>query len=176
LYRGKTEHATEGDIVEVTFDTKNVMGVECVVVDDRVTEDGELTEHTYDWYAQDKKGIVWYFGEDSNEYENGRVKSTGGSWEAGKDGAKPGIIMPADPKIGKAYRQEYYKREAEDMARALKLDGSAKVPYGSFDNVLVTDEWTPLEPNISEHKYYAPGVGNVLEVRGQGSTGAPRAG
>jgi hypothetical protein len=75
--RGKTEHATEGDIVEVTFDTKNVIGVECVVVDDRVTEDGELTEHTYDWYAQDKKGIVWYFGEDSNEYENGKVKSTG---------------------------------------------------------------------------------------------------
>ena len=168
VYQGKTEDATEGDTVRVTSDTKNVMGVECVVVDDRVTEDGELIEQTYDWYAQDEKGNVWYFGEDSKEYENGKVKSTEGSWEAGKDGAEPGIIMPADPKIGKTYRQEYYEGEAEDMARALKLDGSAKVPYGSFDNVLVTYEWTPLEKNVAEHKYYAPGVGNVLEVAVKG--------
>jgi hypothetical protein len=168
VYRGKTQDATEGDTVKVTSDTRNIMGVECVVVDDRVTEDGKLTEKTYDWYAQDNKGNVWYFGEDSKEYENGKVKSTGGSWEAGKDGAKPGIIMPANPKAGKTYRQEYYKGEAEDMAKALKLDGSAKVPYGSFDHVLVTDEWTPLEPNIAEHKYYAPGVGNVLEVATKG--------
>ena len=168
VYRGKTADATEGDTVKVTSDTRNIMGVECVVVDDRVTEDGKLTEKTYDWYAQDKEGNVWYFGEDSKEYENGKVKSTGGSWEAGKDGAKPGIIMPASPKVGETYRQEYYKGEAEDMARALKLDGSAKVPYGSFDHVLVTREWTPLEPNIAEHKYYAPGVGNVLEVATKG--------
>jgi hypothetical protein len=168
LYRGKTEHATEGDIVEVTFDTKNVMGVECVVVDDRVTEDGELTEKTYDWYAQDEQGNVWYFGEDSREYENGKVKTTEGSWEAGKDGAEPGIIMPADPKIGETYRQEYYKGEAEDMARALKLNGSVEVSYGSFKNVLVTDEWTPLEKNVAEHKFYAPGVGNVKEIATKG--------
>jgi hypothetical protein len=168
VYRGKTEDATEGDTVAVTSGTRTIMGVECVIVDDRVTEDDKLTEKTYDWYAQDKKGNVWYFGEDSKEYENGKVKSTGGSWEAGKDGAKPGIIMPADPKIGKTYRQEYYKGEAEDMAKALKVDGSARVPYGSFDHVLVTAEWTPLEPNVAEHKYYAPGVGNVLEVATKG--------
>jgi hypothetical protein len=168
VYKGKTEGDTEGDVVAVTSDTRNIMGVECVVVNDRVTTNGKLTEQTYDWYAQDKKGNVWYFGEDSKEYENGKVKSTGGSWEAGKDGAQPGIIMPADPKIGHTYRQEYYKGEAEDMARALKLDGSATVPYGSFDHVLVTDEWTPLEPNIAEHKYYAAGVGNVLEVATKG--------
>jgi len=168
VYRGKMADATEGDTVKVTADTKRIMGVECVVVDDRVTEDGKLTEQTYDWYAQDKQGNVWYFGEDSKEYENGKVKGTGGSWEAGKDGAKPGIIMPANPKIGKTYRQEYYKGEAEDMARALKLDGSVEVPYGSFDNVLVTDEWTPLEPNVAEHKYYAPGVGNVKEIATKG--------
>ena len=168
VYRGETEDAREGDTVRVTSDTKNIMGVDCVVVDDRVTEDGELTEQTYDWYAQDEKGNVWYFGEDSREYENGKVKSTEGSWEAGKDGAEPGIIMPADPKVGKSYRQEYYKGEAEDMARPLKLDGSVKVPYGSFDNVLVTDEWTPLEKNVAEHKFYAPGVGNVKEIATQG--------
>ena len=168
VYEGKTEDATEGDTVRVTSETKDIMGVECVVVDDRVTEDGKLTEQTYDWYAQDKKGNVWYFGEDSKEYENGKVKSTGGSWEAGKDGAEPGVIMPADPKIGKTYRQEYYKGEAEDMAKALKLDGTAKVPYGSFENVLVTDEWTPLEMNVAEHKFYAPGVGTILEIATKG--------
>jgi hypothetical protein len=168
IYRGKTQDATEGDIVRVTSDTKNIMGVECVVVDDRVTEGGKLTEQTYDWYAQDNKGNVWYFGEDSKEIENGKVKSTGGSWEAGKDGAKPGIIMPAKPKVGKTYRQEYYKGEAEDMARALRLDGSVTVPYGSFKDVLVTDEWTPLEKNVAEHKYYAPGVGNVKEIATKG--------
>jgi len=168
VYKGKTEDGTEGDTVAVTSDTKNIMGVECVVVDDRVTEGGELTEKTYDWYAQDKEGNVWYFGEDSKEYKNGKVTSTGGSWEAGKDGAKPGIIMPADPKVSKTYRQEYYKGEAEDMAKALKLDGSVKVPYGSFKHVLVTDEWTPLEPNVAEHKYYAAGVGNVKEVATKG--------
>jgi hypothetical protein len=168
VYRGKTADATEGDTVKVTSDTKTIMGVECVIVDDRVTEDGKLTEQTYDWYAQDKEGNVWYFGEDSKEYENGKLKSTGGSWEAGKDGAEPGIIMPANPKVGKTYRQEYYKGEAEDMGRALNLDASAKVPYGSFENVLVTDEWTPLEPNVAEHKYYAPGVGNIKEVATKG--------
>jgi hypothetical protein len=168
VYRGETEDATEGDTVRVTSDTKTVMGVECVVVEDRVTEGGELTEKTYDWYAQDNKGNVWYFGEDSTEYDNGKVKSTEGSWEAGKDGAEPGIIMPADPKIGETYRQEYYKGEAEDMARALKLNGSVEVSYGSFKNVLVTDEWTPLEKNVAEHKFYAPGVGNGKEIATKG--------
>jgi hypothetical protein len=168
VYRGKTKDATEGDIVAVTTDTKRIMGVECVVVNDKVTEDGKLTEQTYDWYAQDKEGNVWYFGEDSKEFENGKVTSTEGSWDAGKNGAKPGIIMPANPKVGQTYRQEYSKGVAEDRARALKLDGSTSVPYGSFDHVLVTYEWTPLEPNIAERKYYAPGVGTVLEVAVKG--------
>jgi hypothetical protein len=168
VYRGKTADAIEGDIVAVTPDTKNIMGVECVVVNDKVTEDGKLTEQTYDWYAQDNRGNVWYFGEDSKEYENGKVKSTEGSWEAGKHGAKPGIIMPASPKVGETYRQEYLKGVAEDMARPVKLDGSTTVPYGTFHNVLVTDEWTPLEKNVAEQKYYAPGVGNVLELATKG--------
>ena len=139
------------------------MGVDCVVVDDRVTEGGELTEQTHDWYAQDEKGNVWYFGEDSKECENGKVKSTEGSGRPARMG-QAGHNHAGAPKVGEPYYQEYYEGEAEDKARALKLDGSAKVPYGSFDNVLVTREWTPLERNIAEHKYYAPGIGNVLEV------------
>src|SRR5215217_1970345 len=111
LYEGGTEH----DEMRVTHQTRKVMGVECMVVDDRAWEDGKLIEKTYDWFAQDKEGSVWYFGENTKEYEEGKVVSTKGSWEAGVDGAKPGIIMQADPKVGQAYRQEYYKGEAEDM-------------------------------------------------------------
>jgi hypothetical protein len=169
VYRGETKDATEGDVVTVTSDTKNIMGVECVVVNDRGTENGKLTEQTYDYYAQDKKGNVWYFGEDSKAYKNGKVTSTKGSWEAGKNGAEPGIIMPANPKVGHAYRQEYYKGEAEDMAQTLRLNGSVKVPYGSFNDVLVTKEWSPLEPGVVEHKYYAAGVGDIKEVTVKGA-------
>jgi hypothetical protein len=104
---------------------------------------------------------VWYFGEDTKEYEEGEVVSTKGSWEAGVDGAKPGIIMQGEPKVGQTYRQEYYKGEAEDMAKVIRSNKSLTVPYGSFDHVLVTKEWTPLEPSYHEHKYYAPGVGQV---------------
>jgi hypothetical protein len=165
---GKKKDATVRDEMAVTHITRQIMGVECVVVDDRVWENGKLAEETYDWYAQDKEGNVWYFGEDSKEYENGKVVSTEGSWEAGEDGAKAGIIMQAQPKVGETYRQEYYKSEAEDMAKVLDLGGSAKVPYGSFEHVLVTKEWTPLEPNLIVHKYYAPAVGNVIEVSVKG--------
>jgi hypothetical protein len=157
VYKGGQER----DEMAVTHHTKKVIGVECVVVDDRAWEGGQLIEKTYDWFAQDKEGNVWYFGEDTKEYKNGKLTSTKGSWEAGVDGAKPGIIMEAHPKVGHSYRQEYYKGEAEDMAKVLSLNDSVKVPYGSFDHVLVTKEWTPLEPSYSEHKYYARGVGQV---------------
>jgi hypothetical protein len=157
VYQGGQER----DEMAVTHDTNKVMGVECVVVNDKAWEDGKLIEMTYDWFAQDKEGNVWYFGEDTREYENGKVVSTKGSWEAGVDGAKPGIIMQADPKVGQTYRQEYYKGEAEDMAKVQSLNDSVTVPYGSFDHVLVTKEWTPLEPSYHEHKYYARGVGHV---------------
>jgi hypothetical protein len=155
------EGGTERDEMTVTHDTKKVMGVECVVVDDRAWESGQLIEKTYDWFTQDNKGNVWYFGEDTKEYKNGKVVSTKGSWEAGVDGAKPGIIMQAHPKVGQTYRQEYYPGEAEDMAKVQSLNDSVTVPYGSFDHVLVTKEWTPLEPSYHEHKYYARGVGQV---------------
>src|SRR5215210_4264756 len=161
IYEGKGER----DEMSVTHDTREVMGVECVVVDDRAWEGGKLIEKTYDWFAQDNKGNVWYFGENTKEYKNGKVVSTKGSWEAGVDGAKPGIIMQADPKVGQSYRQEYYKGEAEDMARVLSLNASVRVSYGSFDHVLETKEWTPLEPSYYEKKYYARGVGPLGNPR-----------
>jgi len=144
------EGGQERDEMAVTSDTKKVMGVECVVVDDRGYEAGKLIEGTFDYYSQDKKGNVWYFGEDTKEYKNGKVTSTKGSWEAGVDGAKPGIIMQAHPKVGQPYRQEYYEGEAEDMAKVASLNESVAVPYGSFDHVLETKEWTPLQPGFSE--------------------------
>ena len=164
VYEGGTERGE----MTVTYDTKKVMGVECVVVDDRGYEAGKLIEKTYDWFAQDKQGTVWYFGEDTKEYENGEVVSTKGSWEAGVDGAKPGIIMPSDPKVGHSYHQEYYPGEAMDMARVLSSNASVTLPYGSFDHVLETREWTPLQPGFSEKKYYVRGVGPLGNPRDLG--------
>ena len=161
LYEGGTEHSE----MTVTSDTKKVMGVECIVVDHREWEGDMLIEKTYDWFAQDKEGTVWYFGEDTKEYENGKVASTKGSWEAGVDGAKAGIIMQADPKVEKSYRQEYYPGEAMDMARVLSFEASITVPYGSFDQVLETKEWTPLQPGFFEKKYYVRGVGPLGNPR-----------
>src|SRR5918998_5175882 len=155
VYEGGPQHGE----MTVTSDTKKVMGVECVVVEDKEWEDGNLIERTYDWFAQDNKGSVWYFGEATKEYENGKVVSTKVSWEAGADGAKPGIIMQATSKVGESYRQEYYPGEAMDMARVISLNASVTVPYGSFDHVLQTKEWTPLQPGFSEKKYYVRGVG-----------------
>jgi hypothetical protein len=167
VYQGKSGGNAERDVMGVTHSTKQIMGAKCVVVDDRVWAHGQLTEKTFDYYAQDEKGNVWYFGENSKEYKNGKV-STQGSWEAGKNGAKPGIIMQSHPKMGQSYRQEYKKGSAEDMAKVLELNGSAEVPYGSFDHVLVTKEWSPLEPGVVEHKSYAAGVGDVKEVTVKG--------
>jgi hypothetical protein len=167
VYQGKTKNASERDVMTVTHSTKQIMGVKCVVVDDRVWAHGELSEKTFDWYAQDKKDNVWYFGENTEEYKNGKV-STEGSWEGGKDGAKPGIIMPANPKVGQTYRQEYLKGVAEDMAKVLDLNGSVKVPYSSFDHALVTKEWSPLEQGVVAHKYYGAGAGDVKEVAVKG--------
>jgi hypothetical protein len=166
--RRKTKNTTERDVMSVTHSTKQIMGVKCVVVDDRVLAHAKLSEKTFDWYAQDNKGNVWYFGEDSKEYKkNGKV-STEASWEAGKDGAEPGVIMPANPKVGQTYRQEYSKGVAEDTAEVLDLDGSVEVPYRSFDHAVVTREWSPLEPGVVAHKYYAAGAGDVKEVAVEG--------
>jgi hypothetical protein len=156
--------------VAVTKRTKTIMGIEARVVHDVVTEDGDVVEDTLDWYAQDADGNLWYLGEDTKEYENGRLKSTEGSWEAGVDGAQPGIVVPAEPRVGLAYRQEYYAGQAEDRGEILSLNEKATVPFGSFEQVLMTKDTTPLDPKVLEHKFYARGVGPVLAVTVSGGS------
>lgn len=157
--------------VKVTAETKVVMGVTTHVITDQVFVDGELAEDTVDWYAADNFGNVWYFGEETAEYENGQVTSTAGSWEAGVDGAVPGIIMLADPEVGDAYRQEFYAGEAEDVAKVYAVDQSITVPKDRYDRVIVTEDWSLLEPGVHERKWYAPGVGVVFEETIQGGSG-----
>lgn len=164
---GKTEHI----LVEVLPDRKVVMGISATVVRDTVTVDGVLLEDTYDWYAQDTEGNVWYLGEAVKNYEDGVLVDTDGSFEAGVDGALPGIVMPAEPTVGHAYRQEFYEGEAEDMGEIVAVGGEATVPAGQYTNVLVTKDWNPLDPDVVEQKTYAPGVGVVLEEHVQGGTG-----
>ena len=168
VYRERTEDGRGRDVVTVTRRTKTVHGVETVVVRDRAFMGGDLVEDTRDWYAQDRRGNVWYFGENTKEIENGKVVSTAGSWRAGRDGARAGIVMPADPKVGDSYYQEYAPGEALDQAKVLRLDGARTVPYGSFDDLLVTKDFSELEPAVVEHKFYARGIGVVFEklVRG----------
>ena len=150
--------------ITISTETKTILGVPATVVRDQVFSNGDLAEDTFDWFAQDRNGNVWYLGEKTAEYANGKVASTAGSWEAGVDGAQPGIIMLADPLVGDVYRQEYYAGEAEDLAEVTAIGGSIKVPFGAFDGVIVTEEWTPLEPEIRERKTYVRGIG-VVETR-----------
>lgn len=172
VYEGSGDAEGEVDTVTVLDETRVVMGVVCVVVRDEVTLDGEPVEVTDDWFAQDVDGNVWYFGEETAEYENGEAVSTAGSWEAGVDGAQPGIVMPADPVIGVAYHQEFYAGEAEDMGRAVEMGAQLEVPAGSYDDVLVTEDWTPLEPDVLERKFYAPEVGLIAERQVEGGRAA----
>jgi hypothetical protein len=157
-------------VVTVTDRQKRVLGIDATVVHDVVTEDGELVEDTWDWYGQDKDGTLWYLGEDTKEYENGKVMNTEGSWEAGVDGAQPGVMLPAEPEPGMTYRQEYYRGQAEDSARVLSTDEKVEVPFGSFDGALMTKDYTPLEPRLVEHKFYAKGVGPVLAITVSGGS------
>jgi len=160
------EGGGERIVVEVLVETRQVMGITATIVRDTVTDGGELVEDTYDWFAQDVDGNVWYLGEESVEYRDGEPVSSAGSWEAGVDGALPGIIMAADPAAGDAYRQEYSVGEAEDMAEVVRIGDRVSVPAGDFEGVLVTREWTPLSPRVDEFKYYASGVGLIRESGG----------
>ena len=170
-YEGTADGEAERIEVVVTPERRKVMGISAVVVRDTVTAEGQLVEDTFDWYAQDREGNVWYLGEETREYEGGEVVSTDGSWEAGVDGALPGIVMPARPRVGSAYRQEYYRGEAEDLAEVVRLGDRAEVPFGEVDDLVVTKEWNPLEPETVEEKSYARGVGLVLEVKTAGGEG-----
>jgi hypothetical protein len=153
----------------VTHQTRQVMGITATVVRDVETRDGELVEETSDWYAQDRDGNVWYLGEETKAYKDGKP-SPAGSWEAGVDGALPGIIMKAHPRVGDAYRQEFYRGEAEDMGKVVRVGDSETVPFRAFHGLLVTQDWTPLEPKVVEEKYYAKGVGLVLETTIRGGS------
>jgi hypothetical protein len=170
-YEGTSDGQRETEVFEVTHRTETILGVEATVVRDRVFVGGELVEDTFDWFAQDRSGNVWYFGESSHDYEDGKVVSTAGSWEAGADGARPGIVMLADPRVGDAYRQEFYAGEAEDQASVVSIGEEVEVPAGSFDQVLVTEDRNPLDPGVLEKKYYAPGIGVVLEELVRGGRG-----
>ena len=169
-YRETTE---DGDVVQgvvtVTSATREIAnGVTARVVRDTVTLDGEIIEDTVDWFAQDRAGTVWYLGEDTAEFEDGNVTTREGSFEAGVDDAQAGVIMPAAPKVGMAYRQEYYEGEAEDNGEVLELGQRASVPAGEYDNLVMTADTTSLEPDVLEHKYYASDVGLVLTIDKEG--------
>ena len=165
IYRETDREGTRQRVdVRVTSRTREILGIDAVVVHDKVTERGNLVENTFDWYAQDVCGNVWYLGENTKEYEDGVVVSTAGSWEAGVDGAQAGVIMPADPQVGLSYRQEYYAGEAEDAAQILSLDEQAQVPFGHFGDAMLVKEFTPLQPRLLEYKLYAKGVGVVLAI------------
>jgi hypothetical protein len=170
-YRGVKDGEPSREIMIATSKTRTIQGVPCTVVSDKLYLSGKLEERTLDYYAQDKDGNVWYFGEDTAELKpNGEVKTTEGTWLAGRDGAEPGIFMPADPQVGQAFRQEYLKGQAEDHFRILSLDESVKTPGASSDQAMLTMEWTPLEPNVIDHKYYVQGIGTVLEQTAKGPT------
>jgi hypothetical protein len=161
-------------VVEVTDETKTIAnGIEARVVRDTVTEGGEPVEITDDWYAQDSEGNIWYLGEDTAEYRNGEVTTRAGSFEAGVDGAEPGIAMPADPEPGMEYRQEYLEGEAEDAGAVVTVgEERVEVPFGFYDSgVLMTRDLVPLEPKVEELKFYAPGVGLLLAVHTDGDGG-----
>jgi hypothetical protein len=163
-YRGTKDGEPSREVMIVTHKTKTIDGAPCVVVSDRLYLSGRLEEVTTDWYTQDARGNVWYFGEKTAELDkDGHVKTTSGSWKAGVDGAKPGIFMFANPKVGRSARQEYYKGQAEDHFRVVRLDVAVTVPFRSFRHTMLTKEWTPLEPGVIDHKYYARGIGTVLE-------------
>ncbi|MDX6679471.1 MAG: hypothetical protein QOE31_3523 [Solirubrobacteraceae bacterium] len=166
VYRESSDEGPPNRIVvTVTNRTKRVAaGVVARVIHDRATQAGRVVEDTQDWYAQDSEGNIWYLGEATKAYKRGRVSSTKGSWEAGVDGAQAGVIMPAHPRVGMTYRQEYRRGVAEDRGSVLSLGKRVKVPAGSFAQVLTTRDWTPLEPDAAEHKSYARGTGPVLSL------------
>jgi hypothetical protein len=172
-YRGHTEDGHEDNIVTVTHRKREILGVHCVVVHDVVRLEGQPEERTADWYAQDKHGNVWYFGERSFDYKHGQWVRNKGSWRGGVHGAKPGIVMLAHPKKGDHYRQEV-ARHARDRARVAGDGGTVTVPYGTFRHTLAIKERTPLEPDILEEKLYARGIGVIKELTLEGGSDVSR--
>jgi uncharacterized membrane protein YkoI len=162
VYEGRTEEGLERVEVTLTDNLKSILGVTVAEVRDKDYLNGELIEDTRDWFAQDKFGNVWYFGEDSKDIVDGKIVSRKGSWVAGIYGAKPGIVMLGNPTVGQIYRQEYYPGEAEDMGEVVALGVQIKVKQGSFSDCLQTKDWNPLESDSEEYKYYCPAVKGLV--------------
>jgi hypothetical protein len=168
--RGTKDGEAAVDRFTVSDRTKVIAGVTTRIVPDRLTLSGILHERTTDYYAQDQAGNVWYLGEDTAELDaHGKVLNRDGTWHAGVDGAIPGIYMEAEPVVGHAYRQEFYPGEAEDHFEVISLTATVHVPFGDFQNALRTKEWTPLEPDVLDNKFYVRGVGQVREVSVKGA-------
>jgi hypothetical protein len=167
IHRGTEDGESETVITEVTRGHKTILGVPVVVVLDRVFLGGKLKEKTLDWFAQDNQGNVWYFGEDTKEFEDGKVISTAGSFEAGKEGAKAGIIMRVHPKLGQVTPQESAPASRRGQGKGARSGRRCAVPSGTLSHCLKTAEFTPLEPDALENKFYCPGIGIVSELDGQ---------
>lgn len=165
IYEGQTLDGLERVEEQRLTTTKTILGITCIIVNFKAYLNGTLIEEALDWYAQDNDGNVWYFGEAVDNYNpNGSLKDHAGSWEAGVDGAQPGTIMPANPQTGMAYREEYYFNHAEDRAEILATGQTVTIPLGIYTNCIKTKNWTELEPDQNENKFYAPGIGLVKEV------------
>jgi hypothetical protein len=167
VYVSRTADGVERTVVTVERGTRTVAGIPATVVHDRATLNGRLSEDTHDWFAQDDQGNVWYLGEDTTAYEPGKKPSKEGSWEAGVNGARPGIAMPGRPVAGDRYQQEYLRGTAEDRGEVMALDARGLVPWGPFRAAVKTRDTTPLEPDLVEYKYYVRDVGTVLEEEGE---------
>ena len=171
VYTGMKDGRPSRELFTVTRPTKMIQGVRCTAVSDRLYLRGRLFERTTDWYAQDRQGAVWYFGERTAELDaHGRVTSTEGSWQSGVDGAKAGIYMSAHPRVGQSFRQELYPGHADDHFRVVSLNASVSVPYVTSRHALLTKEWTPLEPGVLDHKLYVRGIGTVKEETVKGGS------
>jgi hypothetical protein len=170
-YKGMKDGKPTVDTYVVTARKKTILGVSATVIVNTLRTGSHEIEGTEDWYAQDKAGNVWYLGEATRTFDSkGKVTGTIGSWQAGVNGARAGLFIPAGPKVGDAFYQEYLKGQAEDAYRVISTDGTVTVPYGTYKNVMVTEETTVLEPTVVAHKYYVKGVGQVYEVDVKGST------
>jgi hypothetical protein len=170
-YEGVSEGSAQSDSVAVLSETKSILGINATVVHDRVYTAGVLGEDTFDWYAQDQDGNVWYLGEDTKTLNSsGQIVSTEGSWEAGVNAAEAGIIMWADPAahIGEEYRQEFARGTAEDLGKVVAVDQSVDVPFGSMTGCVKTEDRSALESGVLENKFYCPAIGIALEQTTQG--------
>jgi hypothetical protein len=169
-YKGKLDGKSATDVFMVTGQTKPILGVDTRVIHDQVFQGGDLVEDTFDWFAQDSNGNVWYFGEDTKELDHGTVVSTEGSWEAGVHGANAGIFMPANPQVGDFFKQEDAKNVAEDCTRIVDLHALVKTPYVTSADALKTEEFSLLEPGVLDNKFYVLDIGLVAERTVQGGS------